>query len=202
MKSIFLLTFLGTTLCIGCHSSSKDESIEQTETQKSPNTETQPPIPNGETPSDQDLSFEHVTLIRELDAKEAGALFGFKPSSGAVEITKIAGPAFLNGHRKSLGLITSESVRQLFAQGGISMSEVDRDKFRDQYNGYNYVYFENYDGDLCAGDDNFREIVISTKTSTGRQYELRFRFEGNRQQNGSCKLHNDLFLSTNIHAGR
>jgi len=187
MKFKIIIVILGIFTLTSCNVIFSNEKENNTE--KKPESDPTINLPDGNQSPPVEVKFEHFVVIREFASQDTGALFGFKPSVGTAEITELFGPEILNGHIKSSGILTPEGFAQLFTKGENPMPTADRDSLTKHFTGYNYLYFENYDGELCAGEDSFQSIVVKTKTSVGGSFKLTFRFDAVPQLDGNCKFH-------------
>lgn len=135
---------------------------------------------------DGELNFDYVAVIRELNgATDNAALFGVLPNQEGLETTKIIGPGFLGGAR--VGTLDALSMSKLFKRTSIPMSDGEKQALVEKYQGAKAIYFEGYNGKLCAGTDQIYSIIIEGKI--GEQItSSNFTFAALPTHNGNCRF--------------
>jgi len=183
-KFLIILSVLITLGLSACGSGTTSTS---TQSNPQPEQRQDPPIslPPGK-PDTSDLSFKYFAVIREFKGNDKAALFGILPSKGTLQIKSVSGPSFLGKAR--VGTFDKDAINHLFLNTSVHLSPAEKEELESQYMGAQAIYFEKYDGDLCAGPDE--EIKVSVVSLWGDlKINTAFTFSADPSLNGDCKFH-------------
>ena len=125
-------------------------------------------------------------IIREFGGTDTAAIFGLLSSGGALQITAVHGPAFLGGARS--GQLDQAAMDHLFLRSVRPMSQEEKQNLVSRWSGAQVIYFEGYNGTLCANDEVQHEVSVSG-TSSGKSFTSTFRFIALPNSNGDCTYH-------------
>lgn len=179
MKSFAFL--IGILLLVGC-SKNSDSSTPQ-----SPTPTIQSPNGKDDQNKKAEINFEKFGLIREFGDSDNAALFGLFSEPGKIEISKIAGPDFLNTYQ--VGILNESSVETLFSKSSYPLSVTEKQNLLSKFNGATIIYTEGYIGNLCRIDETQFEITAIGKIQS-TDVEVTFQFVANPSLNGSCNFRN------------
>jgi len=151
-------------------------------------------------PSSPIPTIKGLAVIREFGGSNTAALFVLLPSPGphqeSLEITEITRPDFLD--KPKAGQLDQESINVLFLNSAIAMPQQEKDGLLSDYKGAGIVYFENYDGRLCTG----QEFTITVASTFGdRKLKTSFVFTAETDQHspsGDCKFSPSKILTWNL----
>jgi hypothetical protein len=145
---------------------------------------------------DGELDFDHFAVIREFTGpSDNAALFGVLSNQEGLEITSITGPRFLGGAR--VGTLDASSMSRLFRRTSVPMSDAEKQALVERYQGAKVIYFEDYNGKLCAGPYQIYSVVADGKI--GDQItSSNFTFAAVPTQNGNCRFAT-LSTTTSFH---
>jgi hypothetical protein len=130
-----------------------------------------------------DLTFKQFTVIREFGGADNAAIFGVLPSELGMKITDVTGPAFLGN--AYLAMLNENNLNGFFAHSSTPMSAAEKQQLLSDYAGAYVIYFENYSGRLCSGDQY--QIEMTGKIG-GVTAVTRFDFIASPQSAGDCKF--------------
>lgn len=193
MKTKYFLIFIISISFPGCSVLIEKEDKKESHTEQKP----QSPIIPPKTPAQEEITFDYFSNIREFAGSDKAAFFAFKPSSGKPEIGGIIGPDFLKGHLTTVGVITEETAGTIFQNSQRPPQNNEFNEILSSHLGYTFIYFENYEDNLCAGPDINRTIEVNIKIS-GRSLRTKFTFQASPKEFGPCEFHIDGFGTQNF----
>lgn len=131
------------------------------------------------------LDFEKVGVIREFGGTDNAALFALRSKSGTFNITKIAGPGFLETY--AVGILNASTIDKIFSKSAKPRSQAEKTELLTNFNGSTVIYTEGYKGNLCTDSETKYELVATGNVNSVNA-EVTFQFEAQPNPNGNCKF--------------
>jgi hypothetical protein len=189
---ILISTLLACLSSCGPKNSRKSDAPAPSETNPTP-LPTKVPGPNTNVP---ELEFSHEVVLREFANGTGGidraALFILKSSVKNSKVTEVRGPSFLGNAQ--VGVLSTSSMEKLFTRSDYPLRVDEKSALLSKYEGDTFVYFENYNGELCAGPDYESKLNLKLEVS-GQKIEASLLFSAIPTTSGSCTFIKKIFLT-------